>query len=120
MLQMLTDERLSSFARIVTVDNATNKRERIMGKWTFSLRSTPSFLQEDGYSSLKNVLKMYQKVEDYEYLYKVCACPVPKAHMWKYYLLLTNWRVRREAVCVMLQISVWLKEWIVLRTNALY
>lgn len=57
---MLTDEHLCSFANIVRLDNATNKWERAMGTYTFSLKSMPLFLQENGYSSLKNVLKMYQ------------------------------------------------------------
>lgn len=58
---MLIGENLCSFANTVRVDDATNKRERIMGKYTFPLKSMPLFLQENGYSSLKNVLKMYQR-----------------------------------------------------------
>lgn len=61
LLKMLIGEHLCSFANTVRVDDATNKRERIMGKYTFPLKSMPLFLQENGYSSLKNVLKMYQR-----------------------------------------------------------
>lgn len=63
----------------------------------------------------KECFENVSKMKDYDYLYKVCACPVLKAHMWKHYLLLTNWRVGREAVCVMLRINVWVEECIEIR-----
>lgn len=63
----------------------------------------------------KECFENVSEMKDYDYLYKVCACPVLKAHMWKHYLLLTNWRVGREAVCVTLQINVWVEECIEIR-----
>lgn len=117
---LLTDEHLCSFAHTVRVDNATMKWERIMEKCTFPLKSMPLFLQENGYSSLKNVLKMYQRWR----IMKICTRSVCvqflKAHVWKHYLLLTNRRVGREAVCVMLQINCFNWRTRCTQTNALY
>lgn len=79
MLRTLTDRPFCSFAHIVRVNDATNRRERIMGLYTFPLlRSMPFFLQENGCLSLKNVSKMYQRCTNIN----ICIRPVPVL-FWK-------------------------------------
>lgn len=122
MLRMLTDEHLCSFAHIVRVDNATNKRERIKGKYAFPCWRVCLFFffQENGYSSLKNVSKMYQRCKIMNICIRsVCVLFWKIGHMWKHNLLVTNWGVGREAVCVMLWTSVWLEVRVIKRNHGL-
>lgn len=65
------------------------------------------FFQGNGYSSLKNVSKMYQRCKIMNICIRsVCVLFWKIGHMWKHNLLVTNWGVGREAVCVMLWTSV--------------
>lgn len=91
---------LSGLTMLPTKENVF--RESLL----FPVEEYVFFFQENGYSSLKNVSKMYQRCKIMNICIRsVCVLFWKMGHMWKHYLLVTNWGVGREAVCVRLWTS---------------